>query len=1339
MDKNRLRETNGLPEVIVSMTSFPARIKTVHQALQSVIDQIVKPDRIVLCLARDEFPGGREDLPPELLRVIDHGVELLWAEHNLKPHKKYFYTMRKYPDAIIITADDDKVYPQSFVGELVASYRRFPKCVSAFRAHLMTFGPDGEVLPYLRWKNSCAYFINRPNLALFAVGAGGILYPPHLLHENLFDKDGLLSTTLNNDDIWLKIMEVANRIPVVIPSAAGDRAVTIEGSQESALYNANKNGNDGMIRAAWNYFSEAFCGSVSEIIREGRLAPVPEDIDHAISECHEVQQLLSVQKSRANKAIADYYAVQEQLKQEKDHTARLTADMAQCVQEKIGLARTNESISVEVAKLREQLDRVAAECAELAKGKAVVEAGVARQREQLDQTAAECAKLAKGKAAVEAEAARQMAQCVKLEDGNRTLSDRLAVLTKKANRAASDYAKMKSWYQRVQQKYEKLSKAKLGRLTLSYWELKDGFKRWLKGDRKKIPTVKWTPGKLNLQSINRENERMPNSNGGRYYGKCPLRIGLICDRFYYDSVISAADFVYLSPDDWESKIDALDVFLVVSTWNGINDNEWAGLQKEGSKKRDLLNEIIDRAKARKIPVVFYSKEDPPHYEDYLGTARRCDWIFTTAAEVVDRYKADCGHDRVCVMRFGIDPVFHNPVGSRRLKKLPHVIFSGSWMRKFAVRCKELAAMFDGVLDAHVGLTVIDRFFDLHSDERYAYPDKYFRYCHPAVDHDKLQKLHKRFDWAININTVKDSQTMFANRGYELQAAGNLLLSNYSIGVNSLLPMIQIAHSREEVPRIVGAYGAEETYERQMASVRFVMTGQTCHDRLAEMLSAIGSGYTLPVRSVLVIASDVTPRVEKMFADQTYPNKVLMSAAKVKAKQFDQVDVVAFWDAEAAYGVFYLEDMINGFKYTDSDYITKAAHYADGKLVPGVEHDYISVLPAKSRTVFWRTAYTLERLMKLEDGDALPNGYSIDHFNFDSRSSGMRPLDRPNVRRTWFGLRRKGTFKISVIIPIYNNGWHLYGKAFSGLLRSSIFSEMEIILVDDGSTDGFTPKMLHHLEASYSNVRVYEFGDGGSGSASRPRNKGVEMATAPYVVYLDPDDEPISDGYARLFTAAADAGADVAVGDFTIASDTVYKVALGSRIATLADEGGNLPTGRELIVKLEFPAIRLHALLICREMLVRYDLQQVVGAFGEDTLFSYQVFGVAKKIVTVPVSVQVYYGRVSSSVVNHVDETFFGRYLKTANAYSTWLRANRLEAEFMRVRFALYVKSWLFQKLRNVSEDDRYACCLVLYKVLSVYAELGKIEDATVQAFLDCCLRRDYSAAYVAAAGEKEEK
>ena len=100
------------------------------------------------------------------------------------------------------------------------------------------------------------------------------------------------------------------------------------------------------------------------------------------------------------------------------------------------------------------------------------------------------------------------------------------------------------------------------------------------------------------------------------------------------------------------------------------------------------------------------------------------------------------------------------------------------------------------------------------------------------------------------------------------------------------------------------------------------------------------------------------------------------------KDGKQFDIVAFMDPNAHYGKYYLEDMINGFKYTDCDYITKAAYYAKGELHPGTEHDYVSVMPCKTRTVFWMEAFTVGQIEKMQDGCALTNGYSIDHFEYD---------------------------------------------------------------------------------------------------------------------------------------------------------------------------------------------------------------------------------------------------------------------------------------------------------------------------------------------------------------------
>ena len=56
--------------------------------------------------------------------------------------------------------------------------------------------------------------------------------------------------------------------------------------------------------------------------------------------------------------------------------------------------------------------------------------------------------------------------------------------------------------------------------------------------------------------------------------------------------------------------------------------------------------------------------------------------------------------------------------------------------------------------------------------------------------------------------------------------------------------------------------------------------------------------------------------------------------------------LTFWDPQMDYGPFYLEDMMNAFKYVDCDYITKAAYYQGNILVTAVEHEYVSVIPIK---------------------------------------------------------------------------------------------------------------------------------------------------------------------------------------------------------------------------------------------------------------------------------------------------------------------------------------------------------------------------------------------------------
>src|SRR5699024_2187091 len=104
-------------------------------------------------------------------------------------------------------------------------------------------------------------------------------------------------------------------------------------------------------------------------------------------------------------------------------------------------------------------------------------------------------------------------------------------------------------------------------------------------------------------------------------------------------------------------------------------------------------------------------------------------------------------------------------------------------------------------------------------------------------------------------------------------------------------------------------------------------------------------------------------------------------------------------------------------------------------------------------------------------------------------------------------------KLSVIVPIHNNGKYLKYKCFSSLKRLKCFNDLEIIFVDDGSTDKETLRIIEDIRSTHD--IVYKRFETGSGSASRPRNEGVYLATTDLITYLDPDNEAVDDGYSIL--------------------------------------------------------------------------------------------------------------------------------------------------------------------------------------------------------------------------------
>lgn len=814
-----------------------------------------------------------------------------------------------------------------------------------------------------------------------------------------------------------------------------------------------------------------------------------------------------------------------------------------------------------------------------------------------------------------------------------------------------------------------------------------------------------------LKSVYPLIKQLPESNGSRFYKKMNVNIGIIADEFLFNSYKGVANFYYITGSNYEELVEELDVFLVSTTWKGLN-REWKGLGNPNIRKpRNELFEIIDFYQSKGIKTVFYSKEDPVNYEIFIEIAKKCEYIFTTAAEKIDSYKKECQHANVFLLPFGVNPLLHNPIGFRKFPKEKDVVFAGSWYNKYFERQKDTRMVFDGVVDSGYKLRIIDRNFHLKL-EQYFFPKEYVKFLSPSLQHEDLQKFHKLQNWSMNLNSVKYSPTMFANRVYELQALGNIILSNYNAGINNQFPNISIVHNSAEVNDILNSFNNQEIYQQQVYGIRKVMSKHTTFQRLQHLLAMIGHSFEKKDRWVAIVVNEMNENIMDSFNKQTYPYKQLVLKESLNEQIKSSFDMITFFNDQTDYGEFYLEDMVNAFKYTDSDYITKDSFYDGDKFIKGIEFDYVDKVKDKERTVFWSSSFSCNQLLSLEKNSSIPNGFSIDPFEYNQKKM-IR--EEKAVKK----------YKVSIIVPVFNNGDHLLNKCFNSLKRSRMFQDMEIIIVDDGSTDQYTPIIIRRLASQYSNVKVYFFPIGGSGSASRPRNKGVELATAPYVTYLDPDNEAINDGYYYLYKEMKAKKYDFVVGNMIkVAEDTshfdYYKTVINYNQKDVIHDQMS-----QYLINSQFKAMSIQALMVKRQLILDHSLQMVNGATGQDTLFFQELLLHAKTVKAINRDIHVYYGAVEGSIVNSISKKFLEKhFLLEKQRISVYKKFNILD-EYIERRFEYYFKNWYLKKLKKIKKSELKDAIHILRDIYALYEEKFEPKDIDVIRFLSLSKQERY--------------
>lgn len=130
-------------------------------------------------------------------------------------------------------------------------------------------------------------------------------------------------------------------------------------------------------------------------------------------------------------------------------------------------------------------------------------------------------------------------------------------------------------------------------------------------------------------------------------------------------------------------------------------------------------------------------------------------------------------------------------------------------------------------------------------------------------------------------------------------------------------------------------------------------------------------------------------------------------------------------------------------------------------------------------------------------------------------------------------KQKNNYLVSVIMPTYNRGKNIK-TAINSIINQSIGIEnIEVIIVDDGSTDNTTQKTILNYQNKYPNNIKPIFLDENSGYPGKPRNIGLQNINSDYILFTDDDDQYLKNTFKKLYRTITQYNSDIVYGKYQL--------------------------------------------------------------------------------------------------------------------------------------------------------------------------------------------------------------
>lgn len=467
-----------------------------------------------------------------------------------------------------------------------------------------------------------------------------------------------------------------------------------------------------------------------------------------------------------------------------------------------------------------------------------------------------------------------------------------------------------------------------------------------------------------------------------------VKVACVFDEFTSKCYEHECDVIKLSINDWQSQLerDKPDLLFVESAWRG-NDGQWEYQVGQYQGALDELDRLVRWCNVNNVPTVFWNKEDPVNFEKFIVAAKKFDYIFTTDIEMVEKYKEHVSHSNVFPLMFSAQPQLHNPI--EKYDRDDKVCFAGSYYKNvYKERQRDMTNIFDVAMG--YGLVIYDRNYKQNQSKPgdLAFPEKYQECIIGALKYDEMDRAYKGYKYTLNVNSIKNSPTMFSRRVFESLASGTPVFSTPAKGLSEVFgDIVLTVNDKDDDKTVSDLFGENDLAyaKRACVGIREVYDKHLYKHRFRDIVRVTGITVDLDIEPTVCVLAFVNSetelqRVIEQHGLQTYAktelvvvmdtkrfgeslssvhskieggirvfDKYSMSVLEFTVSDLGSADYISVFSSDSYYAPEYLKDLVHGAEYSGAKVVGKASFYSvdavgEIALPDKQEYQYVDDLP-----------------------------------------------------------------------------------------------------------------------------------------------------------------------------------------------------------------------------------------------------------------------------------------------------------------------------------------------------------------------------------------------------------